>query len=329
MNQYKNLSQEALIENIKEQKIVIEELIGANDQEELLTPFSSDYLGDWYWDVKENKVTGNDRKFLALNYKKEDVPSHMGHQFFTDKIHPEDYDKVMDNMSEHLKGNIPFYEVRYKIQTKDGHWKSYYDRGNVTKRDKNGNPLLLAGIVVDITKEVEMTTLVKEQNKILLELIETDSLTDVYNRKALYEKLEAEIKYSNENKTNLTILMIDVDDFKSINDTHGHLVGDNILKKIATVIKDSIRDTDIVGRFGGEEFLVLLPNTTQEKCHTIAERIRENIEKLKLPSQNSVTISGGVKEYNHETIDSVIDKADKMMYEAKKHGKNKINYFNE
>lgn len=324
MDCYNELSKEELIDRISGLENLIDTLMEEKNQEELLNFSWAGNLGHWYWDVKNDILKCNDQKVLALKYKKEEIPKKMGFQFFTDKLHPEDYERVMENMRQHLKGNTSAYETEYRIQAKDGSWKWYYDRGKVTKRDENGKPLLVAGIVFDITEEKETEFRISEQNKKLLEIVNVDHLTSIFNRRALYEKLKSEAIKVIRNNGNLTVLIIDIDHFKMINDTHGHIIGDEVLKRVAKIIRKSVREVDIVGRFGGEEFLVIFPNSKSMQCFAVAEGIRQNIQEAEFPYGIKVTISGGLKEYNRESIDGLLDKADRALYQAKKNGRNQI-----
>ncbi|TGE32028.1 sensor domain-containing diguanylate cyclase [Desulfosporosinus sp. Sb-LF] len=324
MDKYNDLSKENLIDKIRELEDLIDALKEEKNQEELLIFPWVGNLGHWYWDVKSNNVICNDQKILALKYRKDEIPRKIGFQFFTEKLHPEDYERVMENMRRHLYGHTPVYEVVYRIQAKDGSWKWYYDRGKVTKRNEDGKPLLVAGIVFDITVEKEMQLLIEEKNKELLEIVNIDYLTKVFNRKALYEKLKYEVVRVMRNNECLSVLMLDIDHFKAINDMHGHLVGDVVLKQVAQIIKKSVREVDIVGRYGGEEFLVIFPKSNSKQCFTIAERIRKSIQESEFPDGIVVTLSGGLKEYNQESIDKLIDEADKSLYQAKYKGRNQI-----
>ena len=92
-------------------------------------------------------------KVEAIGYTIEELPDKIPYSFFTDKLHPDDYERVMENMSLHLEGSTPVYEVEYRIQAKDGSWKWFYDRGKVTKRSEDGTPLFSAGIVFDVSKQ--------------------------------------------------------------------------------------------------------------------------------------------------------------------------------
>ena len=326
MDKYKNSSKEELIERIKELEYFNEALKEEKNQEELLKFPWAGNLGHWYWNVKTNSVVGNDQKVLALNYDKEDIPKEIGFEFFTSKLHPEDYERVMDNMRDHLLGNTDAFEVEYRIKTKNGSWKWYYDRGKITKRDDNNEPVLLAGIVFDITEKKDIEQLIKRENKKLVELVNFDYLTKILNRRGLLNRLENEIDIAIANKENLSIIMLDIDKFKLVNDKQGHLIGDKVLKQIARNIKKNVLGTDIVGRYGGEEFLVILPNTDEKQAYCVAERIRKNIQSEQFTNGIRLTISGGVKQYHNESIIGFIDQADKYLYKSKENGRNQISY---
>jgi diguanylate cyclase (GGDEF)-like protein len=160
-------------------------------------------------------------------------------------------------------------------------------------------------------------------NKLYNESIH-DVLTGVLNRKALMEKID---DYNNKNKS-LGIIMIDIDNFKIINDTYGHLVGDQILKEFTAIISNTIRKSDFVGRYGGEEFLAVIPDLDVDEVKTIAERIRKNIESetFHIGSLSlKITASLGVYVLTEKTkIEDAIKLADDALYEAKKSGKNKV-----
>lgn len=154
-----------------------------------------------------------------------------------------------------------------------------------------------------------------------------DSLTKLYNRLKFNDELDKEILRENRYKHNLSILMFDIDDFKNINDTYGHDVGDVVLINIASILKESIRVTDFGCRWGGEEFIVLLPETTLDDALKISETIRKNIENYQPDSVDlPVTVSIGVSEFeiNKDEKESFLKKVDIALYNAKKTGKNKV-----
>lgn len=156
-----------------------------------------------------------------------------------------------------------------------------------------------------------------------------DPLTTLLNRGSLPNTLQREIQLAKRHKHNLSLIILDIDNFKEINDVHGHLVGDQILSQTALVIQSTIRETDYAFRIGGEEFLILLVNTTKRGAKILSERLRQNIENPTIPEKNNslpqITASLGVANFNlGETQQSFISRADKAMYEAKSKGKNKV-----
>jgi diguanylate cyclase (GGDEF)-like protein len=168
-------------------------------------------------------------------------------------------------------------------------------------------------------------------NKISLDNISNialkDSLTGFFNRHILDTVLAKEISRVKRYNYKLSIIMIDLDNFKKINDTYGHLVGDEVLMHFARVVKSNLRESDYAFRYGGEEFLILLPHTDLDGAVTVAERIRKQIEDYKFPVAKKITVSCGVKELiNLDNPYLDIEMADRYLYIAKKSGKNKCVY---
>ena len=153
----------------------------------------------------------------------------------------------------------------------------------------------------------------------------TDALTGLLNRRYIEERLMEEIKRSNRHGFPMSFMMLDVDNFKSYNDAHGHPAGDAALKLVANVIRETLRGADVAARFGGEEFSILLPQTTGEEAVAIAERIRSNIEHADFPHRR-VTTSIGVASCSAELCVSadLVSAADKALYEAKRRGRNRV-----
>ena len=156
-----------------------------------------------------------------------------------------------------------------------------------------------------------------------------DSLTGLHNRRWLEETYTRELKRSNDGNFNLSAFMLDIDHFKHINDTYGHLAGDQVLIAVAQEITRCLRPSDMPVRYGGEEFTVFLPNTTVDNAKVIAERLRSGVEKIRiaLPTGEmiSVTISVGFTERQPEdTVESIIKRADDALYHAKESGRNRV-----
>ncbi|MAP84393.1 MAG: hypothetical protein CMF83_01500 [Candidatus Marinimicrobia bacterium] len=158
-----------------------------------------------------------------------------------------------------------------------------------------------------------------------------DGLTGVLNRNAFDERMEEEMNRANRTQQSLAIIMFDLDKFKRINDNYGHPYGDYVIKSTAQILKDSVRNIDVVARYGGEEFIIILVDTDISKCRHVAERMVENISKFDFDYNDvkvRMTISAGMAEFPADTdkIESLIDKADKAMYVSKRKGGNLVSF---
>ena len=175
---------------------------------------------------------------------------------------------------------------------------------------------------------IELQNQLRNAKEELLVLSRTDSLTGVLNRRAFYEILEKEIVRSDRQSLPLSIIMLDIDHFKNVNDTYGHLEGDAILKELSSRIGSAIRHYDVVSRYGGEEFLVLLPGVDINTAVNTAERFRELIGKTPFESGKkriNVTISLGAAQLaKDEKSDILIGRADAALYKAKQNGRNRV-----
>lgn len=158
----------------------------------------------------------------------------------------------------------------------------------------------------------------------------TDSLTGLLNRRYLQERLNEEIQRSRRHRFALSLLMLDVDNFKSFNDTFGHLAGDAALRIVANILKQNLRGDDVAARYGGEEFAVLLPQTGIDEASVIAERIRLQIERADFPNRR-ITASIGIASWsaNMNVPDDLIWAADRALYEAKENGRNNVQLYDD
>lgn len=180
---------------------------------------------------------------------------------------------------------------------------------------------------------------IKELHDTIDEVSTTDELTGLHNRKYLQERLDAEISRARRYKTPLSCLLFDIDFFKVVNDMYGYEWGDVLLKNFADKLKDMIRKEDVLTRYGDEEFIVILPNTSEDNAFLFAERFRRNIEKMEfIPAgeeeRHPITVSGGISTYPclknvEEDANTVIRYAEHALYNAKKRGKNKIVQFSQ
>lgn len=149
----------------------------------------------------------------------------------------------------------------------------------------------------------------------------TDSLTGISNRRHLFDVLTVETEKARRYGSSYALLLLDIDHFKKLNDTYGHQKGDDLIRRVADVLKNSIRTVDVAGRYGGEEFLVVLTESDLEGAAAVAERIRKEVMKI---DDGLITVSGGVAVYGGETGDELLKKADALLYRAKNEGRNRI-----
>lgn len=155
-------------------------------------------------------------------------------------------------------------------------------------------------------------------------LVNHDTLTSVYNRKYFNEALKYELKRNNRYEQELSLILFDIDHFKSINDTYGHDIGDEVLKEMTKAINDNIRNHDIFARIGGDEFSIILPHTDINAAYTLSERLRKAIEDHDFKLIDSITLSLGVTNgEKKDTNETIFKRADIALYEAKKSGRNK------
>ena len=153
----------------------------------------------------------------------------------------------------------------------------------------------------------------------------TDKLTGVFNRLKLDEALNDEFNRSSRFKSSFGVIIIDIDYFKKTNDTYGHLVGDEVLIEFAKILKKNIRKIDVLGRWGGEEFMIICPQTDLEGTKKVAQSLCETISKYEFPTVGNISASFGVSMYDgDENIDKIIARADKALYKAKENGRNRV-----
>jgi diguanylate cyclase (GGDEF)-like protein len=184
---------------------------------------------------------------------------------------------------------------------------------------------LIATVARELGGALRMATLVEESRW----MATTDALTGLLNRRAFLESTGREVARAKRYNDKLSVILLDVDHFKQINDKRGHAAGDMVLTAIGTLLSRALRTCDILARWGGEEFVLVLPSTGLEGAEQTAERVREMLEKASIKDGNGdvipVTASFGVAGYMPgENLEQVIDRADRAMYRAKSGGRNRV-----
>ncbi|RUM43757.1 MAG: diguanylate cyclase response regulator [Hydrogenimonas sp.] len=238
------------------------------------------------------------------------------------------------DVCQHLKSNqktkdIPIIFITAK--TDETSIEKAYDIGGIDYVTKPFRPKeLLARVQRELAMQKLIDELKKSQEELKLLAI-TDSMTKLYNRRYFSEiSMELFALAKRENRP-LSLIMLDIDKFKTINDTYGHKVGDEAIIALGNLLRKAKRKSDVACRLGGEEFVLLLPNTAYKDAKKVAEKIRKRVEKSKIPYDEgktlSFTISLGVAEvdFEHEDqIEPALKRADDALYEAKKSGRNRV-----
>lgn len=209
---------------------------------------------------------------------------------------------------------------------------SYEEAINIGASDFVIKPVRLEELLLRLKRVLKERQLSTERTRMmqkLQKLATTDGLTKLYNSRSFYSQLELEVDRYNRYKHPLSLLLLDIDNFKEFNDTFGHLEGDKVLVRFSQIIKSCLRINDSAYRYGGEEFTVILPETNGDEAKTVAQRIRASLEIEKftpVPDKNAkITISIGVTQYfPKEELSSFIRRADKAMYLSKKNGRNRV-----
>ncbi|CAI8738598.1 diguanylate cyclase [Pseudomonas sp. IT-P291] len=238
-----------------------------------------------------------------------------------DSIYPDDLDYAERSLAEVLdKGAVEDRE--YRIITADGQVRCLSDKCYVNRQAEPGQPVIIVGIAEDITDK-------KRMESELHRLATTDALTQSSNRRHFFECAHREFAHARQRGEPLSFLMLDIDDFKIINDTYGHQEGDNVLQRIADSGRAALRRGDLFGRIGGEEFAAVFPGCTPQMALQVAERLQQQIQRLRFTHEGQtfgITVSQGLTSLTaaDENVENLFSRADTAMYQAKHEGKNRI-----
>jgi diguanylate cyclase (GGDEF)-like protein len=282
--------------------------------------------------VKKNKQNINNQLFEIINNKlftSEFISGIAGDSQLSNED-KKTYDKLLNEIGDDLYVKILFY-ITHQVFLKDDSKKLWEEilehKYKLSKKLDRNIEITVATLdyLTNIKCKIENPKLIGEAfiGKIA-ELSSSDGLTKLYNRSYLLTKIKEELKRYKRYKTTFSLMILDIDDFKKINDKYGHQKGDDILKKLGTILNNSRRDLDICARYGGEEFAIVLPHTDSNEAGMISERLRKKIEDY-FKNENKITISIGVSNcpVSSISLEELIKKADEALYESKRSGKNK------
>ncbi|WP_220636276.1 diguanylate cyclase domain-containing protein [Georgfuchsia toluolica] len=293
--------------------------------------------GLWDWNITDDTGFFSPAYYRMLGYEVNEFPM-TGHSW-SELIHPDDYQQALTVNQECIDNRRQSFEVEYRMKCKDGSWKWILGRGKALQRDAQGHAIRMIGTHVDITER-------KRNEEQVRQLAFYDLLTRLPNRRLLNDHLNQAMAASKRSGRYGAVMFIDLDNFKPLNDTHGHDVGDLLLIEAADRLMGCVRETDTVARFGGDEFVVVLieldvdkAKSTTEARH-VSEKIRAAMAAPYLlairSNKNAATIiehrctaSIGVALFiNHEASpDDTLRNADNAMYQVKEAGRNSIRFY--
>jgi diguanylate cyclase (GGDEF)-like protein/PAS domain S-box-containing protein len=307
--------------------------------------FAIEGAGDglWDWNVPQSTVFFSDRWKEMLGFSQDEIGCDLDE--WRKRVHPDDLECIMAEVHAHLDGRTALYANEHRMRCKDGSWKWILDRGLVVSRDATGKPLRVIGTHTDINERHQAEAQRNALQEQICQLAFIDPLTQLPNRRLLDDRLTQAMAASKRSGQYGALMFLDLDNFKPLNDLHGHGVGDLLLVEVAKRLTDSVRGADSVARLGGDEFLVLLNELdadmvrSTEQASAVAEKIRASLAApytLTVKSRNWFTIVthhcsasiGVVMFVNHEESQTDLMKwADKAMYQAKDAGRDRVIFY--
>lgn len=284
--------------------------------------------GIWDWDIKDGKVTHNQRWLELLRLQSSNVGSTM--EGYKELIHPEDLDKVLGAINKALLTGIK-YQFEYRMIRGDKSLLWVSDKGMVVERSSSGEPLRMVGAITDISAQ-------KQAREKIEELAFFDSVTGLPNRRYITDRVERAIHEAARSNGFLGLMLLDLDNFKLVNDVHGHNVGDILLRQFGSRLTGALRPMDIVARIGGDEFLVFFEKSysSEDECRSALSSV---IERLLAEIKEPFDLGGGVKASITPSIgvvilnkhsngfDEVLKFADLAMYKNKNNPREKFHFF--
>ncbi len=304
--------------------------------------------GIWDWNANTGFVYRNPGWYQMLGYE----PHSLGNTVFTweSVIHPDDMAAVMAKFDLCLNGSAHEYRAEYRCRTRDGDYLWIEDCGHIIARNPDGSVARMIGAHRNIHASKLLQEQLERRNSSLEQLIaertaelarlneellrkvdenrllaETDALTGAASRYRLERALQLECERARRFHQPFTVIAMDVDNFKQINDSYGHHTGDQTLINIVALIRRHIREIDLLARWGGDEFMVVLPNTRHAEAQLVASKFQLLLQRETICPHGPATLSFGLAEYEQdEQKESLMVRADRALYQAKLQGKNRI-----
>ncbi len=291
-------------------------LLGSND-------------GIWDWNILDNSVYFSPRWKEMLGYQDHELPNVLS--TWESRLHPDDIEKTWADATKNINGETEYYENVHRLKHKDGHWVWIHDRGKV-QYDEHGKATRMIGTHTDISEEKENQMKLVHQAQMIQHQAHHDALTGLPNRILFFDRLDQGIIQAKRHKEGLALFFIDLDQFKHINDSLGHQVGDKVLKTVSKRLEDIIRKEDTLSRLSGDEFTVIMSELTHaEDASLLAGKILNILEKPIAIDTHMLYVTGsiGISLYPQDATDaqSLLKYADTAMYKAKEEGRNNFQFY--
>jgi diguanylate cyclase (GGDEF)-like protein len=278
-------------------------------------------IGVWEWDFAAHKLVWDARMYAIYGIE---AGTPIDSDRWKRTVHPDDLDQASGIFAraaqQGLKGKHQFRIVHPTAGVR------FIETSEQLVLDAAGRPIACIGIDQDVTDRRRVEDAMRVRQAELEKLTLTDPLTGVGNRRKLDEDIVREVSRVRRYGGKLSFLIADVDHFKAVNDTFGHETGDAVMRFVAQTLRANVRDTDLVARYGGDEFCVVMPGTGQADARAVAERIRARLEQTIAPSLDSagLTSTGVAQLEEGEDADSLLKRADRALLRAKKKGRNRV-----
>lgn len=275
-------------------------------------------VGVWDYQLVTGKLIWNDSMYALYGVPR---TAALAYEAWHDAVLPEDMSDAEAALKATLEKGVP-YDLNFRIRRGDGVVRVIHARARVY-RDADGKPARMVGTNEDITERKELHDKLEQQAR-------QDYLTGLFNRRHFMEQGQVELSRAQRYDNALSLFMIDIDHFKDINDTYGHKAGDIVLQQLGDILREALRTMDVIGRIGGEEFAVLLPETGLPSATEAAERLRERVESAQVvleagsPLQFTVSIGVTALKEKNTNLDILLAQADKALYQAKESGRNRV-----
>jgi diguanylate cyclase (GGDEF)-like protein/PAS domain S-box-containing protein len=310
-----------IVHDISDRVSIEKALIKSELRKNMVVQIAND--GIWDWHIDTNLVLFDERYYTMAGYEVDEFPYTF--EEWEGRVHPDDLSHTVNNVQSYLKGVIEQFQIEFRFRRKNNSYMWIKAKGKIIEKNPAGEPTRFIGTHSDITMQ-------KEHEEKILQQAHFDSLTGLPNRFLSLDRLKHSCTEAQRNQELVTLLFLDLDDFKKINDSLGHETGDLLLIEAANRLRNVVRAVDTVGRLGGDEFIIILRGLKNPKdAHPIVENLLNKFREMFIIKSRELMLTAtvGVAIFPNDATDSseLLRKADSAMYDAKSRGRNTYSYY--